>query len=174
MKNRATTKILGSNARGFTLIETLIALLVLSIGLTGLAALHITSLQFAHSAYYRSLVSAAALELEERLWVNAANLAPAGGCLDAADFAQVLTDLRDNWSGTGSLGVLSSEWAWNTSVPWAQIPDLTINFGDLEDSPDSPPIWSQVPVTFTWNERRFRGGPTLERFDFTVRVVCLN
>ena len=39
--------------RGFTLVETLIALLVLSIGLLGIAALYLEALQFGRSAQYR-------------------------------------------------------------------------------------------------------------------------
>jgi prepilin-type N-terminal cleavage/methylation domain-containing protein len=46
--------------RGFTLIEVLIALLVLTIGLVGMAALHMTSLKNAHSSYYRSIASSVA------------------------------------------------------------------------------------------------------------------
>jgi len=47
--------------RGFTLIEVLIALAVLSIGLAGMAALQLSSLQYTHSAHYRSLATTIAL-----------------------------------------------------------------------------------------------------------------
>ena len=56
--------------RGLTLLEVLIALLVLSIGLIGAAVLTVQSLQNTHSALYTSLASAAALDLEERLWID--------------------------------------------------------------------------------------------------------
>src|SRR5690554_6479197 len=53
---------------GFTLIEALIALLVLSIGLLGVAAMQLKALQGAHAAYQRSIASLAAQDAQERLW----------------------------------------------------------------------------------------------------------
>lgn len=54
--------------RGFTLIEALIALLVLSIGLLGVAAMQLNALQSAHMGYQRSVVSLAAVDAQERVW----------------------------------------------------------------------------------------------------------
>ena len=47
---------------GLSILEVLIALAVLAIGLAGLAVMHMNSLKYAHSAYYRSIASAAALD----------------------------------------------------------------------------------------------------------------
>lgn len=49
--------------RGFTLIEVLIALLVLAVGLLGMASLMMTSLQSSQSAYLRSQASLLAQDL---------------------------------------------------------------------------------------------------------------
>ncbi|MFP4244843.1 MAG: type IV pilus modification protein PilV [Ectothiorhodospira sp.] len=59
--------------RGFTLVEALVALLVLSLGLLGLAALQLSGLKGAHAAYQRTLASIAARDAEERLWMEAAD-----------------------------------------------------------------------------------------------------
>ena len=59
---------------GFTLIEALIALLVLSIGLLGVAAMQLKALQGAHAAYQRSIASLAAQDAQERLWANMKDL----------------------------------------------------------------------------------------------------
>jgi type IV pilus assembly protein PilV len=56
--------------RGVTLVETLIALLVLSIGLLGLAGLETTSLRFNTSAYYRTQATALAYDLADRMRAN--------------------------------------------------------------------------------------------------------
>ena len=42
------------SARGFTLLETMIALVIFSIGLLGLAGLQATSIKFNQSAYLRT------------------------------------------------------------------------------------------------------------------------
>lgn len=56
--------------RGFTLIEILVAILVLSIGLLGLAGLQATGLQSNHSGYLRSQATIFAYEMADRLRAN--------------------------------------------------------------------------------------------------------
>ena len=56
--------------RGTTLIEVLIALVVLAIGLLGMALLQVTSVQSNHSAYYRSQVTLLAADLADRMRAN--------------------------------------------------------------------------------------------------------
>lgn len=56
--------------RGATLIEVLIAIIVLSIGLLGMALLQVTSVQSNHSAYYRSQVTILAADLADRMRAN--------------------------------------------------------------------------------------------------------
>jgi len=58
------------HASGFTLIEILIALLVLSIGLLGLAAVQVQSLQNSYASYERSMATMQARDLVERLWAG--------------------------------------------------------------------------------------------------------
>jgi len=59
-----------SHQSGFTLIEALVALLVLSIGLLGAAAMQLKALQGAQSGYQRAVVSLAAQDAVERLWAQ--------------------------------------------------------------------------------------------------------
>ena len=59
-----------THASGFTLIEILIALLVLSIGLLGLAAVQVQSLQNSYASYERSMATMQARDLVERLWAG--------------------------------------------------------------------------------------------------------
>ena len=55
---------------GFTLIEILIALLVLSIGMLGRAALQAATVQFNHSAYLRSQATSLAYDIVDRMRAN--------------------------------------------------------------------------------------------------------
>ncbi len=66
-----------SKQLGFSLMEVLIALLVMSIGLLGLAALQATSLKANHSAYQRSQAIFLAYDIIDRMRANR-NLAMAG------------------------------------------------------------------------------------------------
>jgi type IV pilus assembly protein PilV len=56
--------------RGLTLIEILVTLLILSIGLLGLAALQTTSLRFNTGAYYRTQATALAYDFADRMRTN--------------------------------------------------------------------------------------------------------
>src|SRR5690554_2726676 len=59
---------MANRQRGFTLIEALVALLVLSIGLLGVAAMQLKALQSAHAGYQRAAASLAAQDAVELLW----------------------------------------------------------------------------------------------------------
>lgn len=58
------------HSRGLTLVEILIALLILSIGLLGLAGLQTLSLKFNTSAYYRTQATALAYDFADRMRAN--------------------------------------------------------------------------------------------------------
>ncbi len=55
---------------GFSLIEVLVALLVLSIGLLGLAGLQAHTVSFNHSAYMRSQATSLAYDMSDRMRAN--------------------------------------------------------------------------------------------------------
>ena len=59
---------------GFSLLEALIALFVLSFGLIALASLQLKSLQYSQSSFQRNLALQQANDLHERLWASACHL----------------------------------------------------------------------------------------------------
>lgn len=56
--------------RGFTLIEVMIVFFVLSVGLLGMAALQMKSMQYNQASYIRSQATVAAYDLLDRMRVN--------------------------------------------------------------------------------------------------------
>jgi type IV pilus assembly protein PilV len=56
--------------RGFTLIEILVAMVVLAIGLLGLAGFQSKALQYTSSAYMRSQATSFAYDMADRMRVN--------------------------------------------------------------------------------------------------------
>lgn len=70
-------------ARGFTLIEILIALLVLSLGLIGLAMLQATGLRFNNDSYMRSQATILAYDIIDRMRANKAAADAGDYCLDS-------------------------------------------------------------------------------------------
>lgn len=69
---------------GFTLIEVLVAVLVTSLGLLGLAVLQARSMEFNHSAYLRSQATQLAYVIADRMRAN--RRAALDGDYDGVDF----------------------------------------------------------------------------------------
>lgn len=55
---------------GFSLIEVMITMLVMAIGLLGLAALQLKSVQFSQASLQQSMAAMQAADMTERLWSN--------------------------------------------------------------------------------------------------------
>jgi type IV pilus assembly protein PilV len=104
--------------RGMTLVETLVALLVLSIGLLGVAALQMASLQNNRGAHMRSQASVLAYAIADRMRANrtvalaggytvAFGAAPGGGTITALDlqnWKQTITNTLP--AGDGSIALV--------------------------------------------------------------------
>lgn len=81
--------------RGFSLIETLIALVVLSVGLLGVAALHVEGMRYGHSGLYTTRAVLLAGDMADRIRAN-----PLGG-----------TDYAIDWVETPAPGVVCADTA---------------------------------------------------------------
>ncbi|MEC8916194.1 prepilin-type N-terminal cleavage/methylation domain-containing protein [Salinicola sp. MIT1003] len=82
-------------ARGFSLIEVLVAVAVLGIGLLAVGGLQLKSLQGAQAGYQRTLASLAAQDAVERLW--AAQLKAGAGGSECPKGSEIAADWYDNW-----------------------------------------------------------------------------
>ncbi len=137
---------------GFTLLEVLIALLVLSIGLLGLAALQTTGLRSNQMASMRTLVTQFAYDITDRMRVNPAGVANNEYVIARATDATTLpttmaeTDISE----------------WRTNV--ARLPN-----GQSEITQCTPTTVPACPVvdgrtthvvTVYWNESRDAGTST--------------
>lgn len=92
---------------GFTLVEILVALLVLSIGLLGLAALQLTSFQFNTDSYLRTQTTFAAYDIVDRMRVNSTGLG--NGEYDVATSADANTTVSNYQACSGSGGTCNCD-----------------------------------------------------------------
>ena len=105
-------------ASGFTLLEILIAVVILSVGLLGLAGLQARSLQTNQSAMLRSQATVLAYDMIDRMRANRAkardgdynqllaSAAPAGGTVEKDDIIAWLADIaRKLPTGDGAINV---------------------------------------------------------------------
>ena len=132
--------------RGFTLLEALVALLVLSIGMLGVAAMQLKALQGAHAAYQRSIASLAAQDAQERLW---AELALGSGNCPLWNEAEKGDGDIPSWNG-----------AWGDYLPGFAL-SSGVNPPGNETNADC-----QFTISVNWTETRFEG----EGFTYTVRL----
>lgn len=107
----------GSPEQGFTLIEVLVAVVILSIGILGLISLESATLQSNQSAYYRSQANILVYDMADKMRSNRAadyedfSGADQGGCTDvssACDYKQMakqdIYDWEDKLQNTLPLG----------------------------------------------------------------------
>lgn len=119
--------------KGFTLLEVLVAIVVLSVGLLGLAGLMATSLRNTHSAYQRTQAAWLAYDVIDRMRINrTAALAAANnynislGTATSASSGLAGTDIN-GWkatlanalpAGDGSVATVSATKAVTVIVQW--------------------------------------------------------
>ncbi len=155
---------------GFNLIEVLIALVVLSIGLLGLAALQMTSLQQNQSAYMRSQATLLAYDIADRMRANM-DEADAGSYFVASG---ATTSNCINYTGSAS-GCTSAQMASHDIAEWqtvlaTELPqgsgrvcrsNLT---GDAVGIPDCEGDTSNNPVVVYvwWNDEKSASGATTQ------------
>lgn len=116
--------------QGFTLIEVMVAIVVLSIGLLGLAGLMASSLKNSHSAYHRTQATWFAYDALDRMRTNrevalakgydlALATAPGGAGLAAADLSEWDTAIAGTLpEGDGSIEVTSATRAVTIIIQW--------------------------------------------------------
>lgn len=99
----------GGQQSGFSLIEALIALLVLSVGLLGVAAMQLKALQASQIGYQRSLASLIAIDGQERVWNEYVDLRLAGntGSASCPTASTVNSEWLDYWQG--AVAMMSAE-----------------------------------------------------------------
>jgi len=131
-KNRAFEHHNARRQRGVGLIEVLVAVLVLSFGMLGVAALQATSVRTNQSATMRSMAVSYAYDIADRMRANgselkslatsynvAAGVTPSGTTQAAADLVQWKSDLGATLpNGDGSIAYSAANNQWTIVVTW--------------------------------------------------------
>jgi type IV pilus assembly protein PilV len=145
------------HSQGFSLIEVLVSLLILSLGLLGVAGLQTTSLRSNQTAYFRSQATAAAADIIDRMRanlqgvangkynaINSDNLPSDPSCIDSGCDADQLADFD------------IIDWATNTlaSLPSGAGTVTVDNMGTAADASDDVFV-----VSISWNDATDQNNP---------------
>lgn len=138
----AARRMAGTRARGFTLVEVLVALVVMSVGMLGIAALYLEGLRAGRTAIYRTTAINLAADMADRIRANRnAGLAYAGtgpgadgGCVNGAVDCTAEELAADDWLD------------WNSQLD-AQLPDGSV--GEVAIDAAVPPTYT---ITVAWPE----------------------
>ena len=138
MQARTNTihRVPGSKAAGFTLIEVLIALIIMSVGMLGIAGLYVHSMQAGRTSMFRHHAVTLAGDVADRIRAN-----PRAGAVYA------LAGANNNCIAAG-IDCTAAEMAANDIFLWEAQADLTLPNGDVAvvfDNGVAPPTY-QITV----------------------------
>ncbi len=146
-------------AGGFTLIESLVALLIMSIGLLGVAALQLASLQANHGAFQRTQATFLAQDIVDRMRANR----------DAAVAGQYDIDFGDAPPATPSTTAEIDLAAWRNRLV-ATLPAGAAGTDGSQPSGEiaTDPATDTITVRIRWDDSK--GADELLVMGLTVRL----
>jgi type IV pilus assembly protein PilV len=144
-----------AHSRGFTLVETMVALVVLAVGMLGIAGLYVTTLKSGGGAIYRMQAVNLAADLADRIRANRdANVAYAGAAAD------------NNCYGAGSVDCAPALMAANDLFVWQQQVAAILPGGNatVVVPPGTAPF--TYTITINWTE----SGGVAQTYVLTLQI----
>lgn len=132
-------------ARGFTLIEALVALVVLSIGMLGIAGLYLESLRSGRVTILRSQAVTLASDLADRIRSNRGGAAAYDDAVSGA--GALSADCTD-----GGVGCTPEEMAANDKAEWLAAIAAALPSGAATVAVDPATAPATYTITVTWVE----------------------
>ena len=135
--------------QGFTLLEVLIALLVLSIGLLGLAALQTIGLRSNEMASMRTTSTMLTYDISDRMRANPQGIVDSDYVIGSGAVTGTVTDCTSTDCTTAQMATFDLS-QWKTAV--AQLPG---GLGDITQTAGPPLVHT---ITVRWDENRTGAG----------------
>lgn len=153
-KHNRAPMVCGHRQKGFTLLEALVAFLILSIGMLGVASLQLLSVKAGHSAAFRTVAVTKVEDMFERIRNNPVQIASYDDGGPAAS-----NNGCNDYSGSVN-SCTSAQLAAYDKYEWQQelTASLTANITVTTTIQVTPPVigtspLSAVVITVSWDER---------------------
>ena len=152
---RAGNTAMPRRARGFTLVEAMVALVVLAVGMLGIAGLYVTTLRSGGGAIYRMQAVNLAADLADRIRANRdANVAYAGAAAD------------NNCYGAASVDCAPALMAANDLFVWQQQAALILPGGNGTVGVAGATAPYTYTITINWTE----SGGVAQTYVLTLQI----
>ncbi|GLQ49685.1 type IV pilus modification protein PilV [Dyella flava] len=137
------------SVQGFTFLEVLVAVVVVSLGMLGIAATLFASVRGATSGYTRQVAVQYAYDIIDRMRANQVEAAQAGGAYTATAVAPSSTSPQSCNDATCTAAQMATYDVWDWQTQLAQ--NLPQGLGSITITTDTSGI-STVTVTITWQD----------------------
>jgi type IV pilus assembly protein PilV len=141
-------------ARGFTLIEALVALVIMSVGLLGIAALHVESVKSARSATLRTKAVTLAVDMAEKMRANRAGALNGDYNCGVGDLG-ANNDCADDSAGGATVACSAAQmaqhdiWLWKDHIANGQAGLPAGATGEIKTDGAVNPVFT---ITVAWEE----------------------
>lgn len=169
---------------GFTLLESLIALVIFSVALLALAGMYAKTLSMSHSTYLRALASIQAMDLEERIRANPLSGIGSDGQYNAANDPYTSIDCSgytsasslepQNISGNANqvANYDEQDWCGNTRLLFENLLVSATTSAPGYTASSTGPV--DIEIQVVWRERAIQADNDVEvinseGFNYTVR-----
>lgn len=143
--------------RGFTLIEALIAMVVMSVGMLGIAGLYLQTLQAGRTSQFRTQAVTLAGDIADRIRANrTAGISYTGGG-------------ADNGCDTGLIDCDADQMAQHDIFLWTEQAQRALPAGDVQVALDQGTVPWTYTVTVSWDEAGQATPPA-----YTIQVQAMN
>jgi len=141
--------------RGFTMVETLVALVVLAIGLLGIAALYLDSLRAGRTAIYRTQAVNLSADLADRIRSNRAAIASYVAAYADVAGAVPACDTTAGCTAAELAAIIADDGFHHLKAPIKRVttPDVHIPFSpslEAEVEPTVEKVIAAVMEVLTW------------------------
>ena len=155
MNSGPTSKMGRAGSGGFTLVETMVALVVLAVGMLGIAGLYVTTLKSGGSAIFRMQAVNLATDLADRIRANrGANVAYAGAAAN------------NNCYGAAAVDCAPDLMAANDLFVWQQQVAAILPGGNATVGVPAGTVPFTYTITINWTE----SGGVAQSYVLTMQI----
>jgi len=141
--------------QGFSLIEALVAFMIISIGMLGIASLQTISMKAGHTAVTRSSAIFNAQDILDRMRANTTQIAAYAATVTDTGTDNGCNDVEDYASNavTAATSCTSAELAADDLFHWKQSLAPNVTASIVVTPPTAPRVLNTVTVLISWTER---------------------